>query len=342
MEREEKKTLLYNCPFCEEMHEVQIKDYWARTTVKEEEVEYQKTVYYCGQSDEEFTPADIMDVNLLKARDAYRRKKNFLTSGDIKAIRTKYDLTQKEYARLLGVGDATIQRYETKAIQDNIYDNLMRLTNQNPSYCLELLEQNKAAFESARYEQIKRGVAYQIKLYGEDFYLEEAIKVKYVDYDDCNSCNGYILLSLDKVKNLLVYFATYIPELYKVKLMKLLWYTDAESYRQYGHSITGLVYQHMPLGAVPIAHNEIMGLGCIKVEEQVHDDYVAQRVYPNKNISINNFSIEELGVLQRVTEKFIHYSTKKIVEYMHEETAYKCTGPNEIIEFTNKNKIRNL
>ena len=340
MNRKELCTLIYDCPYCEQPHEIHKIEYLSKAIVKNEEIEYLKQAYYCDIEDDEFVPSDIEDSNLAAAREAYRIKNNYLTVADIKRIRAKYDLTQKEYARLLGVGDVTIQRYETKAIQDNTYDNLMRLTDENPTYSLVLLEKNKSAFDNNRYEQIKRAIAYQIKMKGEDFFLESAIRASYADYLDKSKENGYTVLDLPKVKRVLTYFATYVPSLYKVKLMKLLWYIDSEAYKQTGRSITGLVYQHMPLGAVPIAHDKIMGLSCISVEEEIHDLYVAYRVHPNSDVNLSGFSLEELGILQKVTEHFKDYSTKDIVNYMHEENAYKQTSDKDIICFCKENYIR--
>ena len=142
---------------------------------------------------------------------------------------------------MLGVGDVTIQRYETKAVQDSTYDMLMRLTDENPNYCLVLLEKNKVAFEDSRYALIKAAIVKQIKLNGQDYFMESAIRSKYVEFDQVSDYNGYKLLEIDKVKNLLVYFSTYIKSLYKVKLMKLLWFADAEAFKELGHSLTGLV-----------------------------------------------------------------------------------------------------
>lgn len=59
---------------------------------------------------------------------------------------------------------------------------------------------------------------------------------------------------------LLGYFAQYIESLDKVKWMKLLWYTDALYFKREGKSMTGLVYKHLPLGAVPVAYNELLYL----------------------------------------------------------------------------------
>ena len=53
-----------------------------------------------------------------------------------------------------------------------------------------------------------------------------------------------------------------ITSLYKVKLIKLMWYADALSYKFKGFAITGLVYQ-----AFPMEHNSIINLRNVPCEE---------------------------------------------------------------------------
>ena len=76
-------------------------------------------------------------------------------------------------------------------------------------------------------------------------------------------------LSLDKVVDVIRYFAASlnVTKLYKVKLMKLMWYADVLSYKMRGFAITGLVYQALPMGAVPIGHNSIIDLKDVPCEE---------------------------------------------------------------------------
>lgn len=45
-----------------------------------------------------------------------------------------------------------------------------------------------------------------------------------------------------------------MTSLYKVKLIKLIWYADALSYKRRGFAITGLVYQALPMGTVPVGN----------------------------------------------------------------------------------------
>ena len=82
--KSEIKTIMYNCPFCDEEHEVEIIEEKSSTIIKGKKVEYNKIVYYCKEEDEEFCPSKIMDENLLKARDTYRLMEGLLTSYDTK------------------------------------------------------------------------------------------------------------------------------------------------------------------------------------------------------------------------------------------------------------------
>lgn len=84
--------------------------------------------------------------NLLNARNEYRKAHGLLTFNDIVAIREKYGLSQVDLAKLLGWGEATISRYESKAIQDDAYDNMLRIINDNPLAALDLLQKNGEQF----------------------------------------------------------------------------------------------------------------------------------------------------------------------------------------------------
>lgn len=76
-------------------------------------------------------------------------------------------------------------------------------------------------------------------------------------------------MSLDKVVDVIRYLATSkkVTNLYKVKLMKLIWYADALSYKKRGFAITGLVYQALLMGVVPVGHNSIIDLKDVPCKE---------------------------------------------------------------------------
>lgn len=70
---------------------------------------------------------------------AFRREARLLTPDDIRAGREKLALTQKQFAHLLGVGEATVSRWETGAqIQQRALDRFLRVCLASPA-AVELL-----------------------------------------------------------------------------------------------------------------------------------------------------------------------------------------------------------
>ncbi len=309
---------------------------------KGQEIAYMEIIYYCPVEDGEFVPDYIMDENLREFRDSYREANGLLKTDEIINIRSIYGLTQKEYANLLGLGDVTIQRYEKKAIQDSTYDMIMRLTRENPNYCLQMLEKNKENFEKVRYTEIRNSILAKIKLYGEDHFAKESIQMKYLDFEEETDQNGYVILDIDKVSLVANYISHYVDALYKVKLMKLLWYVDQLSFKKYGKAMTGLVYQHRPLGALPIAHYDLMKLSAIEVEEEEFEDCTSYKILPAKDISITALRFEEISVIQEVLNKFRSFTTKELVDYMHKERIYVATEEKEIMPFSKEYLIEDF
>ncbi|MEX0710986.1 MAG: type II TA system antitoxin MqsA family protein [Pirellulales bacterium] len=60
------------------------------------------------------------------AYDLYRKRHGLLAADRIKSIRQQYRLSQKSFAALLGMSEATVNRYEGGALQEATHDNLIR------------------------------------------------------------------------------------------------------------------------------------------------------------------------------------------------------------------------
>ncbi len=58
--------------------------------------------------------------------DEYRRRHGLLTSAEIVALRKKRQMSQREFAKFLGVGEASVKRWETGCVQEKVYDERMR------------------------------------------------------------------------------------------------------------------------------------------------------------------------------------------------------------------------
>lgn len=340
-----REKLEMDCPICNKTHLVEKRTRQTQALFKGEVIDYEEQYFLCTEIDEEdneFVSSKIMDANLLNVRDAYRKGHNLLTSNEIALIRNNYGLTQSEFAALLGWGEVTVTRYESKTIQDETYDSLMRMINDNPMMAIEYLEKHKDRFRAERYASIKTTITDRLKKCGNLFLKVQEIKSLYVKYQEFSDMNGYKVIDIEKTGNVMAYFAEHIDNLFKVKLMKMLWYADSVFFKRHGSSITGLVYEHMTYGALPIGFNEILNLPTIKViEEMVYED-ISYRILPQSEIVEGMFSPDELDVLKLVVKKFKGFKARQIVNYMHEEKAYIETSDHQIIPYSLAKELKEL
>jgi putative zinc finger/helix-turn-helix YgiT family protein len=340
------KKVHMNCPLCDKMHEVEERTRLATIALKGDKVTYEERFYFCANADDdenEFETGLMTNENLLNARNAYRIKHGLLTSNEIVDIRESYGLSQVDLARLLRWGEATISRYESKAIQDEAYDTMLRLIKDNPLQALEFLKKNADKFPGLKRVEVKSKIVEKLDSYGKEYLTRQALEGEYASFEEPCDSNGFVLLDIDKLEAAISYIAENVSNLFKVKLMKMLWYADALSYKKCGLAITGLVYRHNEMGALPIGHYSLMNLEKLDVREEISLNYDTMlHVYPSEGMNYDVLSNKEKAVLDSVIKKFKNYKAQEIVNYMHEEKAYTGTNPGEIIPFSLAKEIRDF
>lgn len=95
----------------------------------------------------------------------------------------------------------------------------------------------------------------------------------------------------------------------KVKLMKSLWYSDVLSFIRTGKSMSGLVYRHEAMGALPIGHYSLMNLENINIKEEMSYNYDSMlHIYPSNNVDYSLLNEVEKTILNDVINKFIHFN----------------------------------
>ncbi|MGN9019307.1 type II TA system antitoxin MqsA family protein [Lachnospiraceae bacterium HCP1S3_C3] len=304
-----------SCPLCDKTHEIEERKRITTITLKGEEVNYEERFYFCANADEdenEFETGAMTNENLLNARNAYRVKVGRLTSYEIVAIRESYGLSQVDLAKLLGWGEATISRYESKAIQDEAYDTMLRLIKDNPLQALEFLKKNSDKFSETKRLEIRSKLVEKLDSYGKEFLTRQTFEGEYVNFVEPSDSNGFTILDIDKIEAMISYMAEKVNNLFKVKLMKMLWYSDVLSFVENGYSMTGMVYRHESMGALPVGHYSLMNLENLNVQEEMSYNYDTMlHVYPTANM-----------------------------DYMHAEKAYVETKTGEIIPFSLAKEIR--
>ena len=322
------------CPCCMEEHEVKTVLVEETATFKNSKVDYEASYLFCENAEELYMEESQIQENDIRLKNAYRRKQGLLTSEEIVAIRLKYGITQSDLCVLLGWGAKTITRYESHQVQDRAHDTILRKIGQDPEWFLVLLADAKEHLSDAAYKKYFEAAT---RLYekNKDIYLKKAIEADYAGYAGNKMLHGNTELSLDKVVDVIRYFAasSKIRKLYKVKLMKLLWYADALSYKRRGFAMTGLVYQALPMGAVPVGHNAIIDLKDVPCEEVDMGEGNGYYFSLSEPTTYTTLTEDDVKILDAVIEKLGSMSKTEIVAFMHKEEAYEKTTFKDIISF---------
>ena len=322
------------CMSCMEEHEVETVRIQEINLFKGEEIEYYAEYEYCNITNEFTSNEDMIKKNDISFKDSYRNLVGLLTSKDISKLREKYGISQTDLSILLGLGGKTITRYESTQVQDKAYDVLLRKLNNDPEWFIELLNNSKNKLSETAFQKYYHR-AMELYYENEDDYKRKSILALYANICNLDDCCGNTHLNLDKVTEVICYFANSIivSALYKVKLMKMLWYADTLSYKRHGHSITGLAYKTLPMGAVPIGHELIIELKGINYEEIDFGDGVGYHFKANSDFKFKLLDENDKSVLDTIASRFGSYSKNSIIEIMHNERAYTETAERDIIQF---------
>lgn len=322
------------CTCCMEEHEVKTVLVKEQFVFKNVNVSYEASYLYCDIAEELYMDEQLMQENDIRLKDAYRKAEGLLTTAEISGIRAKYGISQRDLCILLGWGGKTITRYERHQVQDKAHDTILKKLDQDPEWFLSLLDDTKDRLSMEAYEKYLNAATILYEK-DRDFYLRKAIEASYAKFHGNRMFHGNAELSLDKAVDVIRYFASsvQISDLYKVKLMKLMWYADALSYKNRGAAITGLVYQALPMGAVPVGHNSIIDLRRVPCEEIEMGETTAYYFSLKGETSFPYLSDEDKNILDIVIEKLGKMTKNEIISFMHKEQAYIETECRDVIPF---------
>ena len=187
-------------------------------TFRGEEVEYNESYYINTDTNEEVYFRSAERENSKELVEAYKKKVNLLTSKDIKDIRKKYKLTQREYSFALGLGEITVHRFEKGSIQSDADNQLMMLSS-NPEHFINMLDDNKERFTKERYVKIRKELLEKIAL--------KEHQVVQFDFEEIRKNK----IEMTDIEDLVVYIVTNYNEstidgttINKYKLHKVLYF----------------------------------------------------------------------------------------------------------------------
>ena len=156
-----------SCPYCEAIHEVKEIKRTESIIFKGKNVTYDAIHYECSNCHEVFDSAQMMDDNLLAAREAYELLEDSVSPAKIISIRESYNASQKAFGLILGMGELTINSYEQGKSIPMSSNRLLLHLSENPLIFFEMYERNKNKIGAIQRERIEASEAFkQCKKWG--------------------------------------------------------------------------------------------------------------------------------------------------------------------------------
>lgn len=126
--------LAFYCDECFAEGNFKIIEINEKVTVRDLTFENTHTYYKCNHCQELYEPFDNPDLNYLSDYEKYCELKGILSYKEIREIRENYQLSQRDFAKLLAVSHATVSRIENGEIPSEQQDVLFKLASDPYSF----------------------------------------------------------------------------------------------------------------------------------------------------------------------------------------------------------------
>jgi putative zinc finger/helix-turn-helix YgiT family protein len=318
------------CPNCEKITPLELVKKEEEFKVHGESIMVEVDYYHCLDCGEDFDSSKSAIDPFEVAYREYRSRKGMLQPEEIREIRTRLGLTQKEFSDLIGIGIATVNRYENGALQSEAHDHAIRLVLE-PRYLLKTLYAKSELIGDTK----RRKLLNIFMKEAESSYLE-ITKDLFGSYN-ADLYSGFKPFELEKFVEAIKFFC-YKDQLNKTKLVTLLFYADFAHFKRYSVSITGLKYTRLPNGPAPnqfekfISALNIENEG-IQKEEQWNGECSVELYGSHATLDASIFSTSELKVLTAVKEQLEKCTARQLFEMTNKEKGYTETENSELISY---------
>lgn len=324
----------YFCTVCLDYRDFKIIHVEEDFEVKNETITIEARYLECKECGEQILNPENEDENYISAYNIYRKRKNLMFPKEIVELREKYGISQRLMAKILGWSHATLSRYETGAIQSQSHNNELVLL-QDPENFLTIIERNQGNLSSQDLERAKAKVTKMIDNQN-DKSLYSVIESSFTS--EPNEYNGFTQFDLEKLINVTKYFLHRDLKVYKVKLMKYLWYTDFSHFKNWTLSLTGLQYARFQMGPVPNNYDMLISL-LLNEDKSVTREYIdfeygqGELFTSIEDFDSSLFTEEEKKTLEKVYHLVSSHNSKTISELSHQEVAWIETEDRDLITY---------
>lgn len=291
-----------------------------KMTFRNEEFEVYDFYYKCEKTGKEFSTSETGDVTMKQLYNQYREKNDILFPDQIKEMREKYGLSPLKMSSVLGFGPNIYKSYEKGDIPNKSNSTLLNVAK-NPEHFFEIAKKSRQ-LSKLELENLKT-ITDQLSKEEKEFNLEKFLKI---NSEEIDQYSGYRQRNFEKFANMVLYFIRN-GRTFTTRLNKYLFYADFLYYKQTGTSMSGYTYIAIENGPVPDDYKRLFGLlwerGFIENKEVVLGGNPVERFEPVKEFDKSYFSHSEIKILNLILKKFEYLKTDQIIEYSHNEKAWK-------------------
>lgn len=249
------------------------------------------------------------------------------------------ELSQAQFAALVGMGVASINRIENGA-EPTPAHRLLLDGLREPGNLLRALEGKEAALGEGNIARLQRVAE---RLLGESE-LRALARHQALYHSDVTS--GGRRFELEKLVEMVKFFC--VEGEWKTKLNKLLFYSDFFAFREHGQSISGTRYVVGTFGPIPDRQEKLYGALCESGSLEAREDFLpgtgqpVEKLFAQGQVDRRKFSIVEFSIMERVKLFFFGKSAKFIADYSHEEDFYRQGRLGDSIPYDKAQGLREL
>lgn len=285
-----------------------------------EQYEYEHIAWLCEDSGEQFTDDESDTAGFVQVTNQYRAKYGIPYTDEIIAVRQRYGISAAKMSLILGVGINQYRLYEQGEVP-SVSNGRMIRSIMNPKVMLEMVESSKNELSVSEYEKIISKV--QAIIASSETYKMEQYETRRIFNTPRGADNGYAQLSLNRLRNIMLYILNRCDEVWCTKMNKLLFYTDFMSYRERGMAMTGLSYRAIDFGPVPERWDRVYSeFPEVRQELRQVGDFVGSVLIASEESDYSMFTEAELKVLDSICTHFGKMSSREISRISHDEDAW--------------------
>ncbi|MBT1247335.1 MULTISPECIES: type II TA system antitoxin MqsA family protein [unclassified Thermosipho (in: thermotogales)] len=333
------------CEKCDDLVDYKIKTKKEEHNIRGDKIEIEARIAICKICGNELFEPYLENENLKALYRKYVRKHGLVLPEEIKKIREKYGLSQELFAKILGIGKATIERYERGSLPTKSISNLIKSVS-NPENFLMILKSRKDKLNISKNEYEK--VIYtlekllQVQL---DNNADKTLEKLEKEFQKRNSSMNINFKKLYAVSGMILYFLNKlgIKFVSKTKFLKLIWFVESGYWDKYNAPLTGLAFARLRMGPVPNYYEDFIELliyanviGCEDkiVKNPSYDSDIITLLYLKKLSYEEYLDSDEKEFIKAIIEKYGQMKTSELIDLTHKDKRWMVGLPNSIIRLS--------